>query len=188
MSRAVGGWNLTMMFDDCWDELQNFVDLGIGDVFGQAEAEGGFGVFAAEAHGGEDVGGFDRSRRACRAAGDSETAEVEGDEEGFAIDVVEGDVGGVGDAGRAGSVDGDGVLQALDEAGFEAIAEGGYSLWDAVGDVSKGELGSLAEAGDSGYVFGAGAALALVGSAKEKGLERRAGLDPGGHTSCGRRR
>jgi len=54
---------------------------------------------------------------------------------------------------------------------FEAIAENGDAVVGAVGEGGAGDLAGLAEADDAGDVFGAGAALALVGSAEEEGLE-----------------
>ena len=58
------------------------------------------------------------------ASADGEAFEVEGDDEGFGFDVVEVEVGGVGDAGSAGSVDA-ALFYLGEDALFEAVAEGG---------------------------------------------------------------
>src|SRR5271155_6229815 len=72
---------------------------------GEGEADAGAGSGWGGGHGGEDVRGFGGAGLAGRAATDGEALEVEGDDEGFGFDVIEVEVGGVGDAGSSGSVD-----------------------------------------------------------------------------------
>ena len=111
------------------------------------------------------MGGFGGSGLAGAASADGEALEVEGDDEGFGFDVIEVDVGGVGDAGCSGAVDA-GFVDLGEDALFEAVAEGGESGRGlSVLQPGLRDLGGFAEAYDSGYVFGSGAALALVGAA-----------------------
>ena len=139
------------------------------------------------------MGGFGGSGLAGAASADGEAFEVEGDDEGFGFEVIEVDVGGVADAGGAGSVDA-GLLDGREEGLFEAVAQGGEGWgwavgsgrasldthvsearrwgtriwWRFGGEPGVGEFGGFAEAYDSGYVFGSGAALALVGASVEE--------------------
>ena len=77
-----------------------------------------------EAHGGEDVGGFGGAGLAGGAEAGGDSFYIESDDERFGVDVGEAQVGGVGDAGGAGCVDG-GAGDGGDEGGFEAVAECG---------------------------------------------------------------
>ena len=153
------------------NEGEGAVDLFGGGEAGEGEADAGAGAGGGEAHGGEDVGGLGGAGLAGGASADGEALEVEGDDQGFGVDVIEVEVGGVGDARGAGAVDA-GVGDCSEEALFEAVAEGGEVCWDRCGvglsQPCVGEFGGFAEGYDAGDVFGAGAALALVGAAVEE--------------------
>ena len=106
------------------NEGEGVVDLFLGGEAGEREADAGAGSGRGEAHGGEDVRGFGGAGLAGRASGDREALEVEGDDQGFGFDVIEVEVGGVGDAGGSSSVDA-AVFDLGEDALFEAVAEGG---------------------------------------------------------------
>src|SRR5579863_8877582 len=88
----------------------------------EGEAQAGAGAGGREAHGEQDVRRLDGAARTGRAAGDGEAFEVERDDHGLAFDAVEADVGGVGDAAVARSVDA-GVGDAGEHALFEEVAQ-----------------------------------------------------------------
>ena len=174
--------------DGFGDDGEDVVDVGAGGGFEEAEAEAGAGAVFVEGHGHEHMAGLGGSGVAGRAAGDGDALEVEGDDEGFAFDVIEPEIGGVGDAGNGfagygGAVDaraGD-----LEQAGFEAVAEGGEALHGAVFERVLGEFNGLGEADDAGDVFRAGAAAALVAAANEEGVERGSAADVEGSDALG---
>ena len=120
------------------------------------------------------MGGFGGAGLAGAASADGEALQVECDDEGFGFEVIEVDVGGVGDAGCACAVDAC-FVDLSEDALFEAVAEGGESGGTSFGagvfEPVLGDLGGLAEADDGGYVFGSGAALALVGAAEHHRIE-----------------
>jgi hypothetical protein len=152
------------------DDFEGFVDFFLGGEAGEGEADAGAGSGGRKAHRGEDVGGFGCAGLAGGASADGETLEVQGDDEGFGFEVIEVEVAGVGDSGRACSVD-PGLVDLSENALFEAVAEGGEFCRAFGGEPGVGEFGGFAEADDAGYVFGSGTALALVRAAVEHGGE-----------------
>src|ERR1700676_1479193 len=171
---SVGGGNGAQLCDGGGDYVQGEIDFGGGGVAAEAEAEGSAGVFGGEADGGEDVGRLDGAGRAGGAGGNGKAFEVESDEQGFAFEAGEGDVGGVG-----GALGGYAVRSGLGNAGqqalFEVIAEGTDALRVFHERVS-GDFGGFAEGDDAWHVFGAGAVAALVMAAVEELAELGAGL------------
>ena len=106
------------------DEFEGAVYFFLGGELGEGEADAGSGPGGGEAHGGEDVGGFSGAGLAGAASADGEAFEVEGDDQGFGLDVVEVDVGGIGYAWGTAAVDASfGDLG--EDALLEAVAEGG---------------------------------------------------------------
>lgn len=164
----------------CGDQGEGGVDLGLGGETGEGETDAGAGPCGAESHAGEDVGGFGGSGLAGAASADGEALEVEGDDEGLGLYVVEVDVGGVGDARGSGTVDA-ALFDLSEDALFEAVAEmgevGGAVGGGVFGEPLMGELEGFAEGDDSGYVLGSRAALALVGAAVEERSEADAAAD-----------
>src|SRR5580704_13858417 len=81
----------------CWARVaRRFGALFVGEA-GEREADAGSGASGGQAHGGEDVGGFGGAGLAGGASADGEALEVECDDEGFGFDVIEVEVGGIGD-------------------------------------------------------------------------------------------
>ena len=158
------------------NDFEGFVDLFFGGEAGEGEADAGSGAGGGKAHCSEDVGGFGCTGLASGASADGEALEVEGDDEGFGFEVIEVEVAGVGDAGRAAAVD-TGLVDLGEDALFEAVAEGGEFGGAAGGEPGGGEFGGFAEADDAGYVFGSGAALALMRAAVEHGSEAHVAAD-----------
>ena len=70
------------------------------------------------------MGGFGGSGLARGAEAGGDALHVERDEEGFGVDAVEAEVGGVGGAVFGGPVDA-GIGDGSEQAGLEAVAEGG---------------------------------------------------------------
>src|SRR5438128_2227053 len=106
---------------------------------------------------------FDGTGRTGRTGGASKAAQIECDDERFAFDTGEGDVGRVWSAGRIAAVEAS-IWDASEEAALEIIAE----IADAAGVLFKraaGEVGGVAEADDPGYVFGGGAEAAPMPTA-----------------------
>lgn len=121
---------------------------------GGADAEDGL-TGLVEAEGTQSGGGFVGTGGAGASGGGADALLVEPDEEGFGFDAVDGEEGGVGEAGLVVAYDVDSI-EVLEEGLFEGVAgegEGGHG-GEAVGD---GAFGGEAEAGDAGDVFGAGA-------------------------------
>ena len=106
-----------------WDELEGFVDFGLGGEAGEREAYGGACAGGAEAHGGEDVRWCGGSGGAGAASADAKAFEVKCDDEGFGFEVVEVNAGGVGGAGCADAVDA-ALVDAGQDALLEAVSEG----------------------------------------------------------------
>src|SRR5580698_8433115 len=123
---AVGGAEVAEAGYGSGDEGEGEVDFCFGGEFGEGEADAGAGAGVGEAHGLEDVGGLGCAGLAGGASADGEAFEVEGDDEGFGFDVVEVEVGGVGDAGGSGSVDA-ALFYLREDALLEAVAQGGES-------------------------------------------------------------
>ena len=86
-------------FDCFGDDLQNVIHIGLGRGLEQAEAEAGAGAGLVEAHGHQHVAWLGGSGVAGRTAADGDAFQVERDHQRFAFQIVEPDVGGVGDAG-----------------------------------------------------------------------------------------
>ena len=114
------------------------VDLIGGGEAGEGEADAGASACRGEAHGGEDVGGFGGAGLAGGASADGEALEVEGDDEGFGFDVIEVEVGGVGDAGGAFAVDA-ALFDLREDALLETVAEGG----EVCGGKKMGDCGRV---------------------------------------------
>ena len=100
---------------------------GAGDFLGgreaaEGEAEGGFGAGVGKTHRFQDMGRFSRAGGAGGTGGATDAALVEEDEGGFALDAVEGEVGGVWKAVGAVAVDG-AAGDGGEEGAFEAVAE-----------------------------------------------------------------
>src|SRR5689334_6329097 len=88
-----------------FDRLDEGVHLVSGSEAAERKTNAGAGPFRREPDGGQDMRRRDRAARAGGAGGNGEAAEIERDDQGFAIDPVKVDVGGVGSAGRARAVD-----------------------------------------------------------------------------------
>ena len=69
--------------------------------------------------------GFGGAGLAGGASADREALEIEGDDEGFGFEVIEVEVGGVGDAGSFGAVDA-ALFDLREEALLEAVAQGAF--------------------------------------------------------------
>src|ERR1700683_3034974 len=85
------------------DEFERSVDVRVGVLAGEREAQTGARAGERQPHGFEDVGGLGGTGGAGRPAGDGETLEVERDNQRFAFEVVEVEVGRVGDPRLAGA-------------------------------------------------------------------------------------
>jgi hypothetical protein len=106
------------------DEGESAVDLCGGGEAGEGEAKARASFGGGEAHGEQDVRGLGGAGLAGGSEAGGDTLHVERDEEGFGVDAVEAEVGGVGGAVFGGPVDA-GIGDGGEDAGFEAIAEGG---------------------------------------------------------------
>ncbi len=102
---GVGGGEIAQVGYGCRNQREGLIYFFLGGELREGEADAGSGAGGREAHGGEDVGGLGGSGLAGAASADGEAFEVEGDDEGFGFDVIEVDVGGVGDAWCASAVD-----------------------------------------------------------------------------------
>jgi len=154
---GIGGGQLSEAGDGIDDGGDEGVDLLGSGILAEREAERRAGVGAGQAEGEQDVAGLDGAGGAGGAGGDGEAAEVEGDDEAFALDAGEAEVGDVGGAEGGVTVQA-GAGDELEEGLFEVVAEGGGEKREAGG----GE----AEADGGGDIFGAGAAVALVVAAE----------------------
>ena len=109
------------------DEGEGSVDLVGGGEAGEGEAEAGAGMGGGEAHGEEDVGGLGGAGLAGGTEAGGDALHVKCDEEGFGVDSVEAEVGGVGRAVSGGAVD-VGSGNGDDEALLKAVAQDGELL------------------------------------------------------------
>ena len=125
------------------DDFEGTVDLFGGGEPGEAEAEAGAGFGGCEAHGQEHMGGLCGTGLAGGAEAGGDALYIEGDEEGFGVDAIEAEVGGVGDAGRCCGVE-VGVRDGCDEAGFQAVAQSGECSGSGGEQPLVGELGGAA--------------------------------------------
>src|SRR5207249_3880011 len=82
------------------NDVQRKVDVRPRGVAAEAKAEAGARFFGRQANGREDMRRFDGTGRTGRTGGASKTAQIERDDERFAFDTGEGDVGRVWSAGR----------------------------------------------------------------------------------------
>src|SRR5690348_15438274 len=121
---AVGGREFAELRDGGGDGFEGVVDFRLRGVAAEAETDAGARRVGREADGREDVRRLDGAGRASRAGGAGDALHVEGDDEGFAFDSRESDVGGVWRSRRAGGVDA-GVRDAGDESLFESVAKRG---------------------------------------------------------------
>jgi hypothetical protein len=101
--------------------FEQVVDIRLSVSAAKGEADGGLGFGLGEAHCGQDVRGFDCAGRACGAAGNGKSGEVESDEQRFPFNAGELDVGGVGSAWSARAVDAS-AGDAGKDGGFKGIA------------------------------------------------------------------
>ena len=127
-----------------------------------------------DVHRAQDVARFEGAAGAGAAGARTDALRVQGVEDRFAFDVVEGQVQGVRGARGAAAVD-FGVGDQAQEVGFEGVAarcQGGE-----VGGVRLRELAGAGEAGDVGDVFGAAATAALLVAAVEVGAQGGAAAD-----------
>ncbi len=152
------------------DDLEGAVDLLVGGEAGEREAQAGAGFGWGEAHGNQDVRGLGGAGLAGRAEAGGDALEIERDEQGLSIDAVEADIGGVGGAVGGGAVD-VGVGDGGEEAGFEAVAEGGELGWGVGCEPVEGEFGGSPEGDGAGDVLGAGAMLMLLRATVEQRSE-----------------
>ena len=157
------------------DEFEGGSDFRFGRVAAKAEADAGAGFGGGETDGGEDMRGFNGAGGAGGSGGAGKPSEIESDDEGFAFDAGEKDVGGVRSARGVGRVDA-GVGDTVEDASFERVAEAGDTR-GVLFEGEAGEFGGFAEADDAGDIFGAGAEAALVMAAIEKFAEARAAFD-----------
>src|SRR5579862_7124773 len=112
----------SQMRDRIGDGIDQGVDLPGGIRAAKREAQARLGLLAREADRGEDVRRLLRAAGACRSTRYGESAKIERDQQRLAIDAVKTNIGGVGRARRAGSVDvraGDASKDSL----FEAVAQ-----------------------------------------------------------------
>src|ERR1017187_1952781 len=140
---------------------------GVGAAEGEAHA--GAGAEVTQADGFQDVRRGERSARAGRPGGDGEATQVERDDHGFTIDAVEVDIGGIGQAVPARTVDA-GARNAVQDGVLQAIAQHGEAF-GVLGHAPGGEFRGGAEGGDAGDVLGARAAVAFVMAAVHDGRE-----------------
>jgi hypothetical protein len=171
--------------DDGGEGGEEVVYVFGGVLAAEGEAEGAAGEVVRDAHGGEDVAGFEGAGGAGGSGAGGDAGEVEGDEDRFAFDVTDegGDVAGESVAEVAGADDGAGG----DESGEfvdESLLEGAF-----VGEVCLASVGGQLEGGgeadDGGGVFGAGATSVFLAAADDLGLERGAGSDVEGACAAG---
>src|SRR5690348_1494457 len=101
-----------------------------------------------------------------------DTAEIQSDNERLSLTFGERDVGRVGDAAGAVTIDARGG-NTFENALLQAIAERGKMRMPR-GEFAARDFGRFAEADDSRNIFGARAAVALIASTAQHGLERRA--------------
>jgi hypothetical protein len=134
----IGGGELAKAGYGGGDDLEGLVDLFCGGEAGEGEAYAGSGAGGREAHGGEDVRGFGGAGLAGGASAGGDALEVEGDDEGFGLEMIEIEVAGVGDARGIAAVD-SALVDLVEDALFEAIAEGGEFGW-------SGEMGGSGRA------------------------------------------
>ena len=87
------------------DDLEDAVDFFAGGEAGEGKAQAGAGFGWGETHGNQDVRWFGSAGLAGRAEAGGDALKIERDEQGFSIDVVEADIGGVGGALRGRAVD-----------------------------------------------------------------------------------
>src|ERR1700691_1640480 len=144
------------MFDGGGDDLQYVVHIGVGDGFEQAEAEAGAGAVFVQTHGHQHVAGLGGSGVAGRSAADRNAFKIERDDQCFAFQIVEPDVGGVGGAGNGlaisrSAVDA-GAVQ-LKDAGRKAVTHLGEAVDGAIVERVHGEFGGLGQAYDAGDVL-----------------------------------
>ena len=171
----VGGGEFAEVGYGGGDEFEGGGDFGFGGVAAEAEADASAGVGGGKADGGKDMRGFDGAGGAGGSGGAREALEIEGDDEGFAFEAWEKDVGGIGSARGVGGVEAT-IGDACEDALLENVAQAG----DARGvrfEREAGEFSGFAEADDASDIFGAGAEAALVMSAIEKLAEARAVFD-----------
>src|ERR1700687_4307626 len=135
---AVGGGEYAQLGDGGRHDLQREVDFGGGGVAAQAEAQTGAGFFRQQADGGENVRGFDSAGGAGGSGGTSETLQVQGDDQRFALEAREYHVGGVRSAWRAAAVC-TRMRHALQQALFQPVAQYG----DALGILRQRFLGDF---------------------------------------------
>src|SRR6516162_66865 len=104
------------------DRVGERVDLfgGVGPA--EREAHAGAGAVGVHSDGGEDMRRGDGAGGAGRAGRYGETAQIERNDHGLAIDAVEVEVAGVRDAAPAGAVDA-GAGDAVEDERLEAVAE-----------------------------------------------------------------
>ena len=173
--------------DGLRDDAQDVIDVGFSGGFEEAEAEAGAGAGFAESHGHEDVAGLGCAGVAGRTAADGGALQVEGDDEGLAFQLIEPEIGGVGDA-RNGDAIGLAVEARAGEGeqlAIDAVAKGGDASPGAVGKRVHGELGGAGQADDAGDILSAGAAAALMASADEERIDRCAATNIHGADTLG---
>src|SRR6266849_2889019 len=163
---AIGGGKFAELSGGGGDHVQGEVDVGGSGVAAEAEAQTGAGFLWWQTNGGEDVRWFDGAGGARGAGGTGETFEVEGDEEGFAFDAGEDEIGGVRSTQSAAGVRA-GLGNALQETLLQFVAKGGDTM-GVFGERVAGDFGGFAETYDAGNVFRSGTKTALVMSAVEK--------------------
>jgi hypothetical protein len=161
--------------DDLGEDLDDGVDLGVGGVAAEAEADRAVDGGEGDVHGAQDVRGLERARGAGRARGGADAVLGELVEDALALDEVAGDVEGVGEPLRLAAVDLE-IGDAGDQLALQAVALGADA--GLVGVVALGgQLEGAREADDEGHVLGPAAPAVLLVAAEQEGPARRAAAD-----------
>ena len=153
--------------DDAGQVLEQVIDVFVGVVDTEAEPDGTAGAHGDDTHGAEDVGGVEGTSGAGGTGTGADADLIEEHEDGFGLDEVEGDVGGVGETGFASAV-ADGVGDVGEDPGFETVAQGpdaGVLVFEG----GHGEFGGTSEGDDVGDAFGSATATTFLMTADDVG-------------------
>ncbi|EAU63381.1 conserved hypothetical protein [Stigmatella aurantiaca DW4/3-1] len=121
-SRQVPGGDGARAGDVGLERFHDALHFALGGARAEGKAQRAVGLLRREPHGQKDMGGGERPRGTGRARGDADAFQIQGDQQGFSIRAVEGQVAGVGHARRGASVDADAGDARLDLA-LEEISQ-----------------------------------------------------------------
>ena len=120
------------------------------------------------AHGSQHVGGFEGTGGARGTGGGADAFFIEHQENGFPFDVLEADIGRVGESLGGMPVDFN-VADAIEQSPFEAIAQFPFSI--DVLEMQSSQFCGFTQPDDAGNVLGTRSASPFLVTADEEGTE-----------------